>query len=92
MHNARPDFQRPDSGKLFSSQCPLQSNPDRLTAHDFAGLVRQLTRGMPSLVPVPRKMIWEDVGWWLPLLSIPSKPSTNAPGCAAFCTNKKPAR
>ena len=63
-----------------SLQCPLQRNPDRLTAHDFAGLVRQLTRGMPSLVPVPRKMIWEDVGWWLPLLSIPSKPSTNAPG------------
>ena len=58
-----------------------------LTGHAFSGSVRQLTRGIPSLVPVPRNMISEVLSLRLPPLgnSTPNNPSTNAPDSAASC-------
>lgn len=58
-----------------------------LTGHAFSGSVRQLTRGIPSLVPVPRNMISELLSLRLPPLgnSTPNNPSTNAPDSAASC-------
>lgn len=53
----------------------------RLTGHFLSGLVRQLTRGMPSLVPVPKKINSEVFCLLLPSADIccsPKTPSTNS--------------